>query len=130
MMALARRLKSQLRAFTTFTRDGLTGWECAGRTLLIVGVGRIGTQIATMARGFGMHVTGVDLVKRVDWLDYVELGLGLRDADAVICALPLTDRTRGLLDYARLRDAKRGVVFVNVARGGDLTVARCTTIAG
>ena len=45
MMALARRLKSQLRAFTTFTRDGLTGWECAGRTLLIVGVGRIGTQV-------------------------------------------------------------------------------------
>ena len=116
-LALARKLKKQLRHFTSFDRDGLTGVECLGRTLLIVGVGRIGAEIARLAAGIGMQVKGVDLVKRVDPLEYVTLEEGVRCADTIVCALPLTPLTQGLLNYELLRQARPGALFVNVSRG-------------
>jgi D-lactate dehydrogenase len=117
MMALLRRLKRQMAQFKRFQRDGLTGGECLNRCLLVVGVGHIGQEIVKLARGMGMRVLGVDLVKKMPDLKYVTLKEGLRKADAVICALPLTELTRGMMGYARLNTARRGLIFVNVGRG-------------
>ncbi len=117
MMALLRRLKKQMKQFNRFHRDGLTGGECLGRCLLVIGVGHIGQEVVKLARGVGMRVLGLDLVKKMSDLKYVTLKQGLRDADAVICALPLTELTRGMLDYSRLSAARKGLVFVNVGRG-------------
>jgi len=117
LLALWRRLGRQTRQFRTFHRDQLTGVECAGKTVLVVGVGHIGREVATIARGIGMRVLGVDLVRRVSELDYVGLDDGIRAADAIVCALPLTPHTRGLLDESRLRQARRGALLVNVSRG-------------
>lgn len=117
MMALLRRLPKQIAQFQKFHRDGLTGGECRNRCLLVVGVGNIGQEIVKLARGMGMRVLGVDLVKRMPALDYVSLKEGLRQADVVICALPLTKLTHGMLSGSRLRTAQKGLIFVNVGRG-------------
>ena len=117
MMSLLRKLKSQEKNFMSFTRDGLTGSECAGRKVLVVGVGNIGAQIVDIARGLRMDVKGVDLVKNFKDLQYVSLSEGIAWADVVLCALSLTEKTNGMLDYRAFEKARQGMVFVNVARG-------------
>ena len=117
ILALARKFKKQLRQLGSFDRNGLTGIECSGRNMLVVGVGNIGGEIVRLAKGFGMNVKGVDLVKRVPSLDYVTLKQGILSADAIVCALPLTRLTEGLLNYKLLRKAKKGALFVNISRG-------------
>jgi len=117
MLALARKLKQQTQSFPTFNRDGLTGSECIGQTLLVVGVGRIGSEIVRLAQGIGMRVQGVDLVKRVPSLKYVSLEEGVRTSDFIVCALPLTRLTQGMLDASLWRHVKAGAIFVNISRG-------------
>lgn len=117
VMALLRRLPSQQRQFPKFERDGLTGVECQGRRLLVVGVGRIGSEIVRMARGIGMDVRGVDIVQRHKDVQYVERKEGLRWADTIVCAMNLTHENHGYFGVDRLGLTRPGVVFVNIARG-------------
>src|SRR3989344_2946777 len=117
MMVLLRKLKKQMVSFATFSRDGLTGFECRGRRALVIGVGHIGTEIVTIARGLGMTVKGADPCRRIKGLGYVALAKGLPWADVVFCACPLTDKTKVMLDYNVLRKVKKGAIFVNVGRG-------------
>lgn len=117
MMALLRKLRAQTRNFFSFERDHLTGDECLGKNLLVIGVGRIGSQIVDLGRGLRMNVRGVDTEKRLSDLEYVGLLDGLRWANAAICALPLTPQTRGFLNYETLKQAKILNVFINIARG-------------
>ncbi|PIQ83113.1 MAG: hydroxyacid dehydrogenase [Candidatus Omnitrophica bacterium CG11_big_fil_rev_8_21_14_0_20_64_10] len=117
LMALLRKLKRQLEQFDRFDRNGLTGVECAGRRLLVVGVGQIGREVVALGRGLGMTVRGVDIVRRLPDLKYTALEHGLAWADAVICALPLTAQTRGLLNRPMLEKARLGTLLVNVGRG-------------
>ena len=116
-MTLARKLKRQMKNFTAFDRDDITGTECLNRTLVVAGVGRIGSEIVRLGVGVGMRVLGVDLVKRLPSLEYVSLEEGVSVADVLVCALPLTIQTRGLLRYELLRRARRGMLFVNISRG-------------
>jgi D-lactate dehydrogenase len=115
--ALLRRLPRQAAQFARFDRGGLTGGECAGRRLLVVGVGRIGHEIARIGRGLDMEVRGVDLVRRHADVEYVSPGEGIPWADVIACAMNLTAENRGWFDAARLRVARRGAIFVNVSRG-------------
>jgi D-lactate dehydrogenase len=124
-MALLRKLPLQMRSFATFNRDGLTGRECKHKTLLVVGVGHIGHEVVDIGRGLGMQVWGVDIVHTHDNVTYVTLEEGLPEADIIVCAMNLTEDNEGYFDYKTLRQAKRGALFVNVARGelsplGDL----------
>ena len=59
--ALLRDIRAQEKAFETFNRDGLTGRELRGRSILIAGVGKIGGEIADIAHGLGMKIMGVDI---------------------------------------------------------------------
>jgi D-lactate dehydrogenase len=63
-MSLTRRLPQQIIHFKNFNRDGLTGGECPGKNLLVVGVGRIGSEIVKIGSVLGMNVRGVDIVQR------------------------------------------------------------------
>lgn len=117
VLALARRFKRQIRKFRSFNRNGMTGVECAGRNLLVVGVGRIGSRVVRLARGVGMRVKGVDLVRRRASLTYVSLKEGIGWADVVVCALPFTESTRSLLNERCLRHCRPGTILVNVGRG-------------
>ena len=116
-MALLRKLPAQARQFNDFNRDGLTGREVRGKTLLVVGVGNIGGEVGNIGGALGMRVLGVDIVRRRDNLLYVSIEEGLPEADVVVCAMNLTADNRGYFSRARWQRIKSGAVFVNIARG-------------
>jgi D-lactate dehydrogenase len=116
-VALLRKLPGQIAQFPAFHRDGLTGSECAGKKLLVVGVGNIGAEIVKIAHALGMQVRGVDLVEKQESVSYVTLDDGLAWADIIVCAMNLTKDNLCYFSYETLKRAKKGVVFVNVARG-------------
>ncbi len=98
----------------------------AGRTVLVAGLGGIGSQVARRAKALGMSVLATRNSSREgpDYVDYVGLSSELpelvRQADVVINALPLTEQTEGLFDSAMFANIKEGAYFVNVGRGGTV----------
>jgi D-3-phosphoglycerate dehydrogenase len=117
-------LAAQSMAEGRWDRSALMGTELKGRRLGIIGVGRIGSEIAKRAHAFGMDVFGFDpyigddrftalRVRRSARLDDL-----LDVADIVTVHTPLTDETRGLIGERELGLLKRGAVVVNMARGG------------
>jgi phosphoglycerate dehydrogenase-like enzyme len=97
--------------------------ELAGRTLLIVGLGQIGAEVARLAAAFGMRVVGLNRTGAGDYPSVDELARidALRDwlprADAIVISLPLTDATRELIDAVAIAQIKPGAILVNVGRG-------------
>jgi phosphoglycerate dehydrogenase-like enzyme len=98
----------------------------AGKTMLVIGLGGIGTEAAQRAAALGMRVIGIRNSSREGpaFVDYVGLSGELLDlvggADVIVNALPLTDATRDLLDADFFAAARRGALFVNVGRGGTV----------
>ncbi|HUJ72218.1 MAG TPA: 2-hydroxyacid dehydrogenase [Verrucomicrobiae bacterium] len=117
VMALLRKLPQQTGQFPRFYRDGLTGRECTGKKLLVVGVGEIGSEIVKIGIGLGMDVRGVDILQKYPYVTYSSIEEGLAWADVIVCAMNLTKENGGCFNYKVLKQARRGVVFVNVARG-------------
>jgi D-3-phosphoglycerate dehydrogenase / 2-oxoglutarate reductase len=102
-------------------RNGLQTHEVAGKRLLIVGFGRIGRNLAGMARAFGMKVHAYDpFIPEGEWPDFatrvVNLGQALAEADAVSLHLPRADHS--IIGAAELAGMKPTAVVVNTARGG------------
>lgn len=116
-MALLRKLPQQMQQFQIFHRDGLTGQESEGKTLLVVGVGHIGYEIIKLGQALGMTVTGVDLVEKYPDVFYLKLEIALAQADIIVCAMNLTTDNVGYFHYELFKQAKPGVIFINIARG-------------
>jgi len=116
-MSLLRKLPGQVRQFSQFHRDGLTGRECEHKTLLVVGVGNIGSEIVAIGKSLNMKVLGVDLVRNNPSVEYISIEEGTEQADIIVCAMNLTADNRGYFHYELLRRAKAGVLFINIARG-------------
>lgn len=101
----------------------ITGVELQGKTLGVIGFGRIGQRVADRARGFEMKIVAYDpfldaaAARRleVDLLSVEEL---LAVSDVVTLHVPLTDQTRNLLNRESLAKMKKGVLIINCARGG------------
>ena len=131
MLAGARRLTETGRfvragKFSTAGPLGMgdfLGLDLAGRTLLIVGAGRIGYATALRSLGWGMKVLYVARSRHFDFefaplnAERVELDEGLRKADYVSVHTPLTKETRHLIDARRLALMKERAVLVNTSRG-------------
>jgi phosphoglycerate dehydrogenase-like enzyme len=102
---------------------GAPGGEIFGRTVAIVGLGRIGRAVAARARAFGMRVIAANRTLRAGEKDVdAVFGLdrladALAQADFVVLGCALTPETRGLIDARALAAMKPGAVVVNVARG-------------
>lgn len=97
--------------------------ELTGRTLMMLGLGHVGTMVARRARAFDMRVVGVQRTPRAceDADEVVALteAPGLLDAvDFLVVCLPLTEETRGLVDDSFLARLKPGAVLVDISRGG------------
>lgn len=98
-------------------------WEVQGRTMLVVGLGGIGTEIARRASALGMKViaTRNSSRKGPEFVSYVGLSDELHklaaQADVVVNATPLTAKTRGLFDKAFFEKMKQGAYFINIGRG-------------
>jgi D-lactate dehydrogenase len=116
-MALLRKLPQQVQNFGTFFRDGLTGGECQGKILLVVGVGNIGSEVVKIGQGLGMRVFGVDIVEKHSFVTYIRIEGGLPKADIIVCAMNLTSDNNTYFSYNRLKNAKHGAIFINIARG-------------
>jgi len=116
-MSLLRKLPQQRRQFIDFNRNGLTGQECQHKVLLVVGVGHIGYEVIQIGQGLGMTVFGMDIDERHPDVNYVSIETGLSQADIVVCAMNLTEDNVNYFNYQRLKQAKPGIIFVNIARG-------------
>jgi D-3-phosphoglycerate dehydrogenase len=109
-------------------RGKFMGWEVRGKTLGLLGFGRIGSEVARRARALEMHVLAYDPFisqERAQQLGVqaVPLETLLRESDAISIHTPLIDATRNLLNAERLALFKRGAYIVNCARGGIIDEA-------
>ena len=98
--------------------------ELADRTLLVVGLGSIGTEVARLAKAFGMHIIAINRTGRTDNSDIEVirtsrfLGDLLPVAHAVVLTLPLTEQTRGMIDAQAISRMRTDAILINVGRGG------------
>jgi phosphoglycerate dehydrogenase-like enzyme len=97
--------------------------ELAGRRVVILGLGSIGTAIADRLRPFGVEVVGVGRTAREGVRGLSDLDEVLRDAEILVNILPLTSDTRGLLDARRLGLLPDGALVVNAGRGRTIETA-------
>lgn len=105
-----------------FDYHGLRGITLKGKTLGIVGTGKIGRAVAQIAHGFGMHILAVDKCRTIELeqqfgVRYVELDTLLVESDIITLHAPATPETRHLLNARAFGLVKKGVVVVNTARG-------------
>ncbi|MEJ7638821.1 MAG: D-2-hydroxyacid dehydrogenase [Singulisphaera sp.] len=98
--------------------------ELEGKTMLIVALGGIGSHIARRARGFGMHILATDpkVIEKPAFVDELHKPEAFREllprADVVASAVPLTPASRKMIGADAFARMKRGVLFLNVSRGG------------
>ncbi len=134
MLAVARQLKWLERRLQA--EDGFSNyqaWELEGRQLGLVGVGRIGSQVAKMAQGLGMQVAAFDPYisrsqlenKNIHSTQSLEELLGL--ADIVSLHIPLTSENRHIMNGQMLAMMKPGAILINTARGGLVDEAALLT---
>jgi glyoxylate reductase len=110
--------------------DALLGADLRGKTLLVIGLGRIGQEVAQRARAFKMHVCGFDTRRDLPDIDGVErvatLTDGLARADVISLHVDLNPGTRHLLDEAAFAAMKPSAFVINTARGGVIDQAALT----
>lgn len=122
MLVLARQILPADRAVREGGWPRLVGPELWGKTLGIVGLGRVGKSVALIGRGLGMRVLATDIQWDVTFanehqISYVPLPRLLRESDFVSLHCPLTPQTRGLMNAARLAQMKPTAYLINTARG-------------
>lgn len=122
MLACAKRLPAQdaaTRAGDWAFRQRTEAFELNGRTVLVVGLGRIGRKIVPLCKAFGMRVIAYDPVTEMEGVErHADLSAALAEADIITLHTPLIDATRGLIDAQTLRHVRPGAILVNCARGG------------
>lgn len=105
-----------------FSLSGLTGFDLRGKTVGVVGTGKIGRVFIEICRGFGMNVLAYDKYPAKDLeengsVKYVDMNELLEKSDIISLHCPLTDETHHLIDKDALLKCKKGVVLINTSRG-------------
>ncbi|OAH15622.1 2-hydroxyacid dehydrogenase [Streptomyces jeddahensis] len=123
-MAINRRIvraSTRTRDFD-FRLDGLMGRDMHGRTVGVLGTGKIGEAFTRIAHGFGMNLLGWDIAENPACvelgMDYVEKERLFAEADLISLHVPLMPATQNLIDAAALKSMKNDVILVNSSRGG------------
>ena len=102
-----------------FSLSGLTGFDLHGKTVGVVGTGKIGRIFINICRGFGMKVIAYDAFPSKDsGIDYVPLEELFEQSDVISLHCPLTDETRHMIGAEAIGRMKKGVVILNTSRGG------------
>ena len=118
LFAAARNVATMDRAMREGTWLREDGVQLAGKTLGLVGLGGIATEVARIARGIGMRVIAWNRTPRsVDGVEPVPIERLLAESDAVSMHLLLNDETRGFLSRDRIAAMRSGAILVNTARG-------------
>ncbi len=133
LLAVVRNLVVEANHVAAGRWTRITGNELCGKTLLLVGLGRIAKEVAVRARAFGLRVVVFanhwdEDFARWQGLERVEsLDEGLELADFVTLHTKLTEQTKGLLDARRLALLKDGAVIVNTGRGELIDLSALVT---
>lgn len=131
-LSLARNLRSvEDRCREGKDKTGLVGWEIKGKTVGIIGLGKVGTRTAELFHAFGATVLAQSRTHHDGIAEYIEQVTQeelLRRSDIVVLHCPLNDSTRGMINAEKLAMMKPTALLVNVARGPvvvekDLAVA-------
>lgn len=106
-----------------FSLNGLTGFDMNGKTMGVVGTGKIGSILVKIAHGFGCHLLGFDKypdagLTETYGLEYTDIERVCTESDIVSLHLPLTPETRHLISDKLISRMKRGVMLINTSRGG------------
>ncbi len=125
ILALARNIPQAVASLKSgkWERSKFSGVELYGKTLGVIGLGRIGSTVAKFAKAFGMEVIvydpflSMEVAKQKD-VDMVELKVLLKKADYVTIHIPMTDETKNLISDKEFDLMKKKVRVVNCARGG------------
>ena len=125
MLSLARRVPQAHASLqrSEWRKAELYGVQLQGKTLGVIGVGRIGSAVAGLAAALGMQVLGHDPILapatlRQRGVEPVDLEALLAQSDFISLHVPLDDQTRAMIDAARLARVKPGAFLINTARGG------------
>lgn len=101
-----------------FSLVGLAGMDLYGKTVGVIGTGKIGRVFIDICRGFGMRVIAYDLFPAKDSnIDYVDLETLLQESDVISLHCPLTDQTKHILGKKSFTKMKKGVFIINTSRG-------------
>lgn len=120
LLACVRRLPEAIDASRRgeWARDRLRGHQLAGKTLGILGMGRLGTIMAEYGQAFRMRVIGCDIRPvQIAGVEQVSFDRLIRESDVVSIHIHLNDRTRGLIGREQLASMKPGAVLINTSRG-------------
>lgn len=102
-----------------FSLQGLAGFDLHGKTVGIIGTGKIGRVFADICKGFGMNILAYDKYPNPNsGLNYVELPELFEQSDIISLHCPLTEDTRHIINTASIARMKKGVTILNTSRGG------------
>ena len=101
-----------------FSLQGLAGFDLYGKTVGIIGTGKIGRVFADICRGFGMRILAYDKFPAQNaGLEYVDLPTLFRESDIISLHCPLTEETAHIIDSDSIAMMKKGVTIINTSRG-------------
>lgn len=124
ILALARKFKTMILNIERgdFSRQGLMGIDIMGKTIGIIGTGRIGSYVAKIAHGFGMNILAYDRSKKQNLIEqygvkYVGLEELLSNSDIVTLHVPYTKSTHHLINRFNIKLMKLDAMLINTSRG-------------
>jgi D-3-phosphoglycerate dehydrogenase len=125
MLALARNIPQANASLKScqWKRNDFMGTELRGKTLGIIGLGNVGSEVAKRMQAFDMRLLGIDPLVSVDFakkigVTLVELKQLMQESDFITLHIPLTPQTKGYIGKKELALAKPNVRIINCARGG------------
>jgi D-lactate dehydrogenase len=124
LLSLSRNVhKAYLRTIgENFSMEGLQGFDLKGKTLAVVGAGKIGLHVIKIARAFDMQVLAVDptpdpFLAEVLQFSFVSLHEALARADIISLHAPLNEQTHHMINENNIKNIKKGAILLNTARG-------------
>ncbi len=118
LLGIARRIVQRTEEIKKGTWHKEGGFELSGKTLGIIGYGRIGREVAKRAKSFGMAVVAYDpYLTKMD-VPMLSLNELFHVSDIITLHIPLTDETKNLINAKTIREMKDGVILINTSRGG------------
>jgi D-lactate dehydrogenase len=131
LLSLSRKVgesRDRIRVEKKFTNDGLTGFDLAGKTLGVIGTGRIGKHAIRMAKGFAMKIIAYDVYHDDAFalemgFEYVSLEELLAQSDAMTIHCPYLPSTHHLINQGNIGLIKKGAYLINTARGAIVETA-------
>lgn len=125
ILSLSRKIPQaieRVKEEVEFDHEGLKGFDLYGKTLGVIGTGKIGVNVIKIAKGFGMTILAVDtypneqLAKTLEF-QYVQLDNLLKESDIVTIHVPATPQTYHLINKDNIYNMKKEALIINTARG-------------